>query len=439
MKKTVSDGVRDQLDIRGKKEARSQNDTQVYAQRQANEGSDLSLEAELKLYRGTSQGVSLWGSEKSSRPAPHLALPRAPRCLKVTRTGGTGAGAALSPRKRLPRGASTALNSLHLELNRAVYRDAGARPPPPPPVPRTPLLQPGDGALLPAGCSEARARRRAPATAWGGGARPCRPRASRGGAAPAGGQRQRLKGPDRGSGERAGAGARSPDTPHPHTLGSAALRGAGAGGDCPGRPETSWPPRPARSGLPPGGSRTPIPPGSSARSSAGPAPGYPLPSRVRRAPAQEDPPTGAIWKSREQHRSDPGQRGKLPGTAPQPLSPLPTPTPHSLPRSAQPPGPFPPQPPSPPAPQPRDRSHAPSAHLREQTTPISSPPPAPVLPREPRGPSTHLGSRLLRVSLNVSPPRNRIRGQKGPVFVRWIGCRRLRWLGGVMDAVELVR
>ena len=53
MKKTVSDGVRDQLDIRGKKEARSQNDTQVYAQRQANEGSDLSLEAELKLYRGS--------------------------------------------------------------------------------------------------------------------------------------------------------------------------------------------------------------------------------------------------------------------------------------------------------------------------------------------------------------------------------------------------
>lgn len=35
-------------------------------------------------------------------------------------------------------------------------------------------------------------------------------------------------------------------------------------------------------------------------------------------------------------------------------------------------------------------------------------------------------------------PRNCIRGQRRPVFVRWIGCRHLRLFGGVRESAELV-
>lgn len=52
--------------------------------------------------------------------------------------------------------------------------------------------------------------------------------------------------------------------------------------------------------------------------------------------------------------------------------------------------------------------------IKQRPSPLAYPPP--FRPLEPRGPSAYLGSWLLRVSLSVSPPRNCIRGQKGPVF-----------------------
>lgn len=162
----------------------------------------------------------------------------------MTRTYRCGGGSC--PAEALAEGAFTALPLSHREFNRRVSPHAGARPSPPPPVPPrrpaqaralgsgsppapphhaapapSPLLQPGEGALLPAGCSEARARRGALATAWGAARDPAAPahpgegrtgrRAARGSKVPTGA-----------ACERAGAGARSPrdSPPPPHALGS---------------------------------------------------------------------------------------------------------------------------------------------------------------------------------------------------------------------------
>lgn len=178
----------------------------------------------------------------------------------------------------------------------------------------------------------------------------------------------------------------------------------------------------------------PIPPGSSARSSVRSAPGYPLPSRVQHAGTQEDPRTGAIWEKKGVRELS-GTAGKdlLHGPSTLTFLPTPTPTPHSLSHSAQPHLPFPI-----PAPRPWIAAIRPALTSGSKQRPSPPPSPPPFLPLERRGPSTYLGSWLLRVSLNVSLPRNCIRGQKGPVFVRWIRCRRLRWFGGVREAVELV-
>ncbi|XP_070308493.1 nascent polypeptide-associated complex subunit alpha, muscle-specific form-like [Odocoileus virginianus] len=72
--------------------------------------------------------------------------------------------------------------------------------------------------------------------------------------------------------------------------------------------------------------------------------------------------------------------------------------------------------------------------IKQRPSPLANPPP--FRPLRPRGPPAYLGSWLLRVSLSVSPPRNCIRGQKGPVFVYRIRCRRLRWLGVVREAAD---
>ena len=169
------------------------------------------------------------------------------------------------------------------------------------------------------------------------------------------------------------------------------------------------------------------------KSLARPAPGYALSActRERERTLNREPygregrtgAAGAAWKA-PLHTLRPSA-DFLP-THPQPLTP-----------SAQPQLHF--RIPKIPEPQPRTAALRPAltSGIKERPSPLANPPP--FRPRRPRGPSAHLGSRLLRVSLSVSPPRNCIRGQKGPVFVYRIRCRRLRWLGVVREAAELAR
>lgn len=177
----------------------------------------------------------------------------------------------------------------------------------------------------------------------------------------------------------------------------------------------------ASDGLPPWSSAVPTPPGSSARSSD---PSRAISSLHLHAPRQEDPQPGAIWEGNECGR-DPGSLEKI-FTTPTPhlsLSPHP---PHSITASTQPHLHF-----LIPTLRPRIAVIRPAltSESKQRPSPFASPPP--FRPLERRGFSVYLGSWLLRVSLSVSPPRNCIRGQKGPVFVRWIRCRRLRGLGGL--------
>ena len=173
----------------------------------------------------------------------------------------------------------------------------------------------------------------------------------------------------------------------------------------------------------------PIPPGSSAKSLARSAPPYALSgcTRERERTLNREPygregrtgATGAAWKDLL-HTPPPQLTVFLP-THPQPFTP-----------SAQPQLHF-----RIPNPHPRIAVIRPAltSGIKQRPSPLAYPPP--FHPLEPRGPSAYLGSWLLRVSLSVSPPRNCIRGQKGPVFVCWIRCRRLRWLGVVREAAEL--
>ena len=148
---------------------------------------------------------------------------------------------------------------------------------------------------------------------------------------------------------------------------------------------------------------------------------------------REVPQSRAIWQGRAHGRGwgslesspshPPPQLAVVLPTHPQPLTP-----------SAQPQLHF-----RIPKPQPGTAALRPAltSGIKQRPSPLANPPP--FRPRRPRGPSAYLGSRLLRVSLSVSPPRNCIRGQKGPVFVHRIRCRRLRWLGVVREAAELAR